>query len=468
MKQARRLISLAAALLLATGMVGMTGCGDKPAESTGGSSQTETSTTQQEAVDLGGYNFVIGTKWTEGFGNTEEGKSDSSDLWIQWKRDFEKNYHCTVEVQAIELFTLFESLAPRIMSGEKVADLLQCQMMDVEKFRHAGLLRAWQDIPHINMVDWEGEIGTDVNTFNGKTYMIFGGVPTVNTGVLVNRSMLKRLNLDDPFEMVKNKTWTLDKMRDMAKAATVDNGDGIWDKEDQYGLGMWSNFITGMLKSNGVNIIEQVDGQMQYGLSNPKAVEILKLLKDFALNDQVEYPINRDTHAEYMEKFFAGKILFVTVPANFPSQYPEMKDMKDDYGFLPAPTLNEGEEYSFLLEHWTAGYAVPTSSTEIDKIGYLVNSFVPVIKQCNELYWDEQARDYRDHEETIDILKMLVANVRTDYFADQAFIAPAQVMLLDCVYNANVEPASGMESIREQMEAAVKDYYKEDPDLGAK
>lgn len=420
-----------------------------------------------KAVDLGGYNFVIGTKWVKGWGNGEEGESDASDLWLQWRRDFEKDYNCTIEVQPIELYTLFETVGPRLMSGEKVADLLECQLFDVENFRHTGLLTAWQSVPGINMEDWKGTAG-DVNTFNGKTYLVETGVSTVNTGVLVNRSMLKRLNLEDPFQLVADKKWTLAKMRQLAIAATADNGDGIWDKNDQYGVGMWNNFITGMLKTNGVNIIEQKDGVMQYGLSNTKTVDILTALKDFALTDKSEYPLNNDTHAEYVQKFIEGKILFVTCPANFPSQYEEMMDMKDDYGYLPCPTLEEGQDYSFLLEYWTSGLAIPSSNTDLDKLSVLMNSIKSTVSKTKGLYWDEISRRYRDHKETVDILKMLTNNPKVDYYANQSFIAPAITMLISSVYNPTIEPASSLESLREQMEKSIIDYYKNDPDFGAK
>ena len=465
MKKTWRILALAAACVMTVASAACNGGGKET--STGGSG-AGTSATEQEKVDLDGYEFVIGTKWIDGFGNCEEGLSDTKDLWVQWKRDFEKEYNCKVKVEQIDLYTLFEVIGPRIMSGEKVADVLNCQYMDVEKFRHAGLLRAWQDVPHIDLGKWTS-VADEYNTYNGKTYAINGDIQLPNTGVIVNLSMLKRLNLPDPYEMVKNKTWTLDAMRDMARKATVDNGDGVWDKNDQYGVGMWSNFITGMLKSNGVNIIENADGQMQYGLSNPKTVEILSALKAFALNDKSEYPINNDTHAEYMEKFFAGKILFVTAPSNFPTQYPEMQEMEDDYGYLPSPLMKEGEgEYTYFQEHWTACLAVPSSvsADSLDKVGIMMNTMRPVYDQAAGLFWDEWTRNYRDHEPTIDVLKMLIDNPSLDYYMDQASLAPAIQTVIKCVYDSATEPASSMEAIREQMEAAVKDYYATDPDVG--
>ena len=465
MKKTWRLLALlAAGVMLIASAAGCENNGDSSTTESGEESTVAT----QEIVDLGGYEFKIGTKWIESFGNTEEGKSDSSDLWVQWKRDFENDFNCTVTVEHIDEYTLFEVMGPRIMSGEYVADLWNCQYMDVEKFRHAGLFYAWQDVPNVDLNQWTSS-ADKYNTYNGKIYGITAGVNMPNTGVIVNLSMLERLGLDDPFEMVENGTWTLDVMREMAKAATVDNGDGVWDKNDQYGVGLWSNFFTGMLKGNGVNIIENVDGEMQYGLSNPKTVEILTALKAIITEDKSNYPINQDTHAEYMEKFFAGQILFVTAPSNFPTQYPEMQEMEDDYGYLPTPLMEEGVgEYTFFQEHWTACLALPISIPEenLEKVGIMINTMRPVYDATTELFWDEWMRNYRDHEPTIEVLKMLVDNPTGDYYMDQAAVAPAIQMINKVVYDTAAEPASSMESIRVQMEAAVKDYYATDPDVG--
>ena len=457
---------LAAGVMIVASAAGCSKDGDSstPGDESGAQSTAQT----QEVVDLGGYEFKIGTKWTTDFGNAEEGMSDSSDLWVQWKRDFENDFNCKVTVEHIDEYTLFEVMGPRVMSGEHVADLWHCQYMDVEKFRHAGLFYAWQDIPGVDLSQWTSS-ADEYNTYNGKLYAINGDVATPNTGVIVNLSMLERLGLDDPFEMVKNKTWTLDAMREMARKATVDNGDGVWDKNDQYGVGLWNNFFTGMLKSNGVNIIENVDGQMQYGLSNPKTVEILSALKAIITEDKSNYPINQDTHAEYMEKFFAGKILFVTAPGNFPTQYPEMQEMEDDYGYLPTPLMKEGEgEYTYFQEHWTACLSVPISVPEesLEKVGVMVNTMRPVYDACAEIFWDEWTRNYRDHEPTIEVLKMLADNPTGDYYMDQAAIAPAIQTINKAVYDTATEPASAMEAIRTQMEAAVTDYYATDPDVG--
>ena len=132
---------LAAGVMIVASAAGCSKDGDSSTpgdESGAGESTVQT----QEVVDLGGYEFKIGTKWTTDFGNAEEGMSDSSDLWVQWKRDFENDFHCTVTVEHIDEYTLFEVMGPRIMSGEHVADLWHCQYMDVEKFRHAGLFYA--------------------------------------------------------------------------------------------------------------------------------------------------------------------------------------------------------------------------------------------------------------------------------------------------------------------------------------
>ena len=57
--------------------------------------------------------------------------------------------------------------------------------------------------------------GDILYTDDERTHMLF-----------FNKDLIAENQLDDPYQLVKDGTWTLDRMYEMARAVAVDNGDG--------------------------------------------------------------------------------------------------------------------------------------------------------------------------------------------------------------------------------------------------
>ncbi len=73
-----------------------------------------------------------------------------------------------------------------------------------------------------------------------KTYLTYGSMMLtlydMTHVLLFNKNMQKNLKMDDPYKLVQNGARILDKMKEMDLAARLDNGDGVWDKADTYGI----------------------------------------------------------------------------------------------------------------------------------------------------------------------------------------------------------------------------------------
>lgn len=57
--------------------------------------------------------------------------------------------------------------------------------------------------------------------------------------VVFNKDMLQNYRLEDPYALVNNKKWTVDKLFSLASAVSEDNGDGKWTVDDYYGISGW-------------------------------------------------------------------------------------------------------------------------------------------------------------------------------------------------------------------------------------
>ena len=76
-------------------------------------------------------------------------------------------------------------------------------------------------------------------TVNGHVYLTKPMFIIPSVGCLTfNKAMMAEYDIEEPYDAVKDGTWTLDKLREMAKLVTKDaNGDGVMDENDIYGYG---------------------------------------------------------------------------------------------------------------------------------------------------------------------------------------------------------------------------------------
>ncbi|MBQ3176520.1 MAG: hypothetical protein IJB52_01765, partial [Clostridia bacterium] len=93
---------------------------------------------------------------------------------------------------------------------------------------------------HPEQFYWDPQIYDDCS-IAGKTFMKTGDISIMdNLGtwcMLFNKDLIRDHGLDNPYTLVEEGSWTLDKMDEMASAVLLDtDGDGIWTEADTYGF----------------------------------------------------------------------------------------------------------------------------------------------------------------------------------------------------------------------------------------
>ena len=106
-----------------------------------------------------------------------------------------------------------------------------------------GYIEAASNIPHLDFEKdyWHTEIMDSVGFLND--YYILSS--DINIGLyhcvgitFFNKQMMADLEMDEnyPYELVNSGAWTLDAMYELCQKAARDNGDGLEDGNDTYGL----------------------------------------------------------------------------------------------------------------------------------------------------------------------------------------------------------------------------------------
>ncbi len=148
--------------------------------------------------------------------------------------------------------------------------------------------------------------------------------------VYYNKTLFEELGLEDPYTLYKEGKWTFDKLRELAKRATVYESDNT--TVSCYGIGTHYKEVFAL--AFGGNIIEYNAGTNMYESKLKSAATIagLNFLKDLCKDGSMNPSITGFT-----EFPFRKIAMFVERPSHAIEPYDLLNTMKDEIGLVPLP-----------------------------------------------------------------------------------------------------------------------------------
>ncbi len=206
-----------------------------------------------------------------------------------------------------------------------------------------GYLMSLEELPHIDMSAewWNYEQIKRLQLGKYPYFAVSDFMITEPLCITFNRDMIVDNNLEDPYKLVDEGTWTLDKYIEMAGAVVNDkDGNGLYDDEDD---------IIGSINFGGYSIAlftgcnqfiseKNEEGKLELTLNTEKTLDIVDKLISL-----------RNHPGSYMDatgkslKFSTGTVLF---KGAYVSWVAEAADCPFSFGVIPMPKYNaEQEEY---------------------------------------------------------------------------------------------------------------------------
>ncbi len=218
---------------------------------------------------------------------------------------------------------------------------------------------------------WQG--ASQVFTIQGKLFatantMAMSGI-YMNCTLSFNKTLMVDLQLEYPYEKVRNGEWYMDDMTAMAKVAKQDlNGDGKYDANDQWGF-LTASYGWLQLQSDlGAGCMEKDDqGNVCFTNNVDKMVSVMEKF------DTIDEFTQSSTGTDYNVKMFSeGRGLFMFSENR--NLYESMRESSVSYGILPAPKFDETQE-----NYASAGYdiywgVILSSSAHEELISYCLES----------------------------------------------------------------------------------------------
>ena len=180
---------------------------------------------------------------------------------------------------------------------------------------------------------------------------------------VINKSIASDLGLELPYQKVYDGIWYFDDLLNMAQAATADiDGDGSMTDKDRYGISYGALYT--LQSSSGITIIPKDDDNMPYiNLDAEQALKYLQKAEPLFL----ENGYYGDNSAYGANFFSSGQSLFCY--CNLREVVNIIRNSEIDYGFLPAPKLDELQE-DYMTVATDVYWGIPSSCvSQLDMIG---------------------------------------------------------------------------------------------------
>ena len=309
-----------------------------------------------------------------------------------------------------------------VNAGDDLYDYIQSPMRETPGFAQAGYFLNLYDIPNLDFTQpWWDQEAIPALTIGKKLYFASGDILMVNndtcSGFVFNKELLKDLGLEDPYQLVKDGKWTMDKLYDMIKNASADlDGDGqmTYDK-DRYGLIGQRDTLISFLHSAGEYIAKKDDNDLPYITFGSErsfaAMEAcFNVMYDQTITHNAHhlegkvpgiYPVSE-------EMFMSNRALFMWVRLRIVEN---LRAMDRDFGILPLPKLDESQPIyrTDVISYTGCLVAVPVTSSDPARTGHIIEALCAESKYTTmPAYYDvtlktKMARD-DDSSDMLDII----------------------------------------------------------------
>ncbi|MBQ8579049.1 MAG: carbohydrate ABC transporter substrate-binding protein [Clostridia bacterium] len=397
MKTNRKTLCLLIAALTVGGAMLSCGGGDSTNQTettaaVSGGENTETVTEevseleQLPAADYGGHvvNIMLNDQddrfvdiMTEG----EETGDTLNDVVYRRNRAVEEKYNVTIEGVSEEYNAVNTMIQKEVQSGLTDYDLYfsNCYASTPAT---GGYLYDITTLPNVDLSNpWWDTAALEGMSIGGKIYMVTGDVsPTsllTSSCLVFNKKLFSANDMEYPYEMASNGTWTLDKLVEMTKGLTSDvNGDGKYTlNDDVFAFSSWMcDSPYSLFFGAGATFSSKDDNDIPYVDFNvDKISSVYDKIYQLILEQDSYFVTDPNLYETTYECFSNGGAYFCEITLQKIDLF--LRDMEDDYGILPIPKWDEAQSDYLSCVNGAGGFVVvPSNPEDAERTGMILEA----------------------------------------------------------------------------------------------
>lgn len=390
------------AVLLAS-LVLVCSCAQSVDDGTSGKNSADANDTTQaaetekplETVDLDGFELRILNydktwfTWANTDMDAEELNGEIlNDALFNRTLKTEQNFNAKVNFEYVK--STHDVIGPLVFAGDDVYDMAMLFDAAIDDAIASGWLGFWDELGTINFEDkhWDADV-VKLYNFNGRQVALDGAFSLYNYSTrhcyAFNKRMLTDLNVGyNPYDLVNDGGWTLDKLYEIASAAVRDtDGDGNITVKDTFGIsGTVTRHYSALLAGSGVRYVDKdAEGMLYFTVARDEyAVSVIQKLVELNVGNHIYSSGTNDIGGGDETLFRNGHTLFTAAYIN---EVSALRDMDDDIGILPPPKFTEDQKrYYSLVEGGALSVILKTLNPErYENVGILLNALAYYSRQ---------------------------------------------------------------------------------------
>ncbi len=397
--------------------------------------------TPEEIGDISGdFYFLVAGNWAWNDYESEDGNGGVVDSAIYRRNQhIKEKYDVDIVNEDIVRYSSamgggdgYNKIYSAYMSGESLYDAAMIGTYDVASLAYNGTIKDLNSLPHIDLTKsyWDSRANEDL-ALNGKMYYTTGDISVADnraTYVLFfSKNMVNMYGLESPYDLVRDDEWTLEKFCEMVKSVGADeNQDGIYDKNDTFGLLTPTDTHLAILSAADERISSINDkGEIELTFYNERVVNLydmyLQLVNDHThtYNYQYNYVTGAtglsSTNEERVSMFNSNHALFYS-HTMFYMDY--LRDIESDFGIVPYPKFDKTQEnYGNLVSAWHSQFlCVPVNVANPERTGIILEELAYQGKKLlTPAYYEKTLNgQYVRDEESSEMLDIIFDNLVYD------------------------------------------------------
>ncbi|MCL2517488.1 MAG: hypothetical protein FWF15_02880 [Oscillospiraceae bacterium] len=311
--------------------------------------------------DFGGVAIYIATSDAAMF-TPDEAATIVDAARIERNQMVEEMYNTKIITIEADINTIFTQTLNAYNSDDYYTDIIAIPPESLGLFYSRNLLLNLNMLP---FTDYSVQYYYDRDAMKQMSagYGVYGIVGEFNKNIdyyyalYFNKTLAEELGVENPYDLVYDNKWTMDKFREMT-LATV-SYDGIFGHGSVLTV---DNYIDFIYLSSGETLMDTGYNQtpaLRY--ANDRGVAIVAMMRNLLYNDRTLY-----TGSVALGAFYRGDILFYVDTV---SKMEWFYDMSDTWGIVPFPKLDQRHKYNTYVSQAFSVLAVPSNNSNVENIG---------------------------------------------------------------------------------------------------
>ena len=320
----------------------------------------------------------------------------------------------------------FTKLYTDYISGDKTYDAAMVGTYDVATLAYSGYIHDLNAIENLNLSKsyWDQKANEDLS-IGGKMFYTTGDITIIDNmvtnAILFNKDMIKNYGLDNPYTLVEDNEWTLEKFGSLVKAVGEDKDqNGIYDSNDTYGLLTWNDAMLSILGASGEKICSINNDKLELTFYNERVVSLYDMWEDIVFDQAHSYnyqynnvegkatPTSSWDEAR-IRMFDSEQALFYTTLLTTVDKH---RNSETDFGILPFPKYDSNQkDYGHAVSAFHCAFVCVPTLAASPRVGAILEELAYRGKKLlTPAYYDQTLiGQYTRDEESAAMLDLIFA-----------------------------------------------------------